>query len=179
MEYGSSPVEHAELHTLNRYGLSPLAARSRMWAARGERPYRFRVWSSACSTGEEPYSISMALYDGLPPTDGWQLEVIATEPVDQGTREGKERRLPNRARRRSAAAVPQGIHVCRRVRDHKQAKMKIAPEIRDIITFQRMNLMDEAYAVQGVFDIILLSERADLLRCPHEGKGGGQTVSIT
>jgi chemotaxis protein methyltransferase CheR len=44
--------------------------------ARAERWAKFRVWSAACSSGEEPYSIAMTLADCLP---SWPWQIEATD----------------------------------------------------------------------------------------------------
>ena len=43
----------------------------------GER--RFRVWSAACSSGEEPYSIAFYLSEHFPPGQGWQWQITASD----------------------------------------------------------------------------------------------------
>jgi chemotaxis protein methyltransferase CheR len=48
-------------------------------AAAGRRNRDIRVWSAACSTGEEPYSIAMLLLKGLPAADGWRIELLASD----------------------------------------------------------------------------------------------------
>jgi chemotaxis protein methyltransferase CheR len=40
---------------------------------------RFKVWSAACATGEEPYSIGFYLSEFFPPTAGWDWSILATD----------------------------------------------------------------------------------------------------
>lgn len=42
-------------------------------------PRRFRVWSAACSTGQEAYSIAMTFADLLPDIANWDLQVLGTD----------------------------------------------------------------------------------------------------
>ena len=42
-------------------------------------PARIRVWSAACSSGEEPYSIAFYLCDRLPPEEGWDWQITASD----------------------------------------------------------------------------------------------------
>src|SRR5262245_10926711 len=45
----------------------------------GQRSRTIRVWSAACSTGEEPYSLAMELLVHFPEEAGWKIEVLATD----------------------------------------------------------------------------------------------------
>jgi len=40
---------------------------------------QFSVWSAACSSGEEPYSIAFYLFEHFPPADGWDWHILATD----------------------------------------------------------------------------------------------------
>jgi len=42
----------------------------------GLRPRRISAWSAAASSGEEPFSLAMALLDGLP---GWDIRILASD----------------------------------------------------------------------------------------------------
>jgi chemotaxis protein methyltransferase CheR len=109
---------------------------------------RARVWSAACSTGEEPFTLAMLLADaGL--LD--QVEIVASDVSTTAIARAmagqhEERALrdghPQDRARRYLTATTEGIMV--------------APRIRDAVRFQVLNLLDDD-AVRGLgrFDAIL------------------------
>jgi chemotaxis protein methyltransferase CheR len=121
-------------------------------AERGKRARRVRVWSAACSTGEEPFSIAMVLLHHLPPSAGWSVEVIAT---DLSTR------VLERAKKAEysidkASEIP--THYLKEFMlkgtGNQEGKMKADDPLRAVVRFQWINLNAEAYPVQGRFDLI-------------------------
>src|SRR5260370_9044180 len=52
------------------------------WVADANAPKRsrtLRIWSAACSTGEEAYSLAMLLLTHFPPAVAWPIEVLETD----------------------------------------------------------------------------------------------------
>lgn len=121
-------------------------------AARRTGSKRVRAWSAACSTGEEPYSIAMAMLHRFPKSAGWQVEVVASDlsnKVLAAARAGlwsidKATDIPLHYRK---AFMLRGT-------GSQTGKMKAGPEIRDVVSFTRLNLNDPVYPVSGVFDLI-------------------------
>lgn len=48
-------------------------------AARKDSQKKLRIWSAGCSTGEEPYSISICILDNIRLFQNWKIEIIATD----------------------------------------------------------------------------------------------------
>ncbi len=95
-----------------------------------------RIWSAACASGEEPYSIALALVNaGL---GSRPIEITASDASEAALmkagggvfRERSFRTLPEELRHRYFTRVPEG--------------WKLAPDIMQRVTFQQANLIDAA-----------------------------------
>jgi chemotaxis protein methyltransferase CheR len=121
-------------------------------AAGGARRRRVRVWSAGCSTGEEPYSLAMTLLSALPPEDGWEVEILAT---DLSTRVLEHARQGVYTAEK-AAAIPRALlqRFMLRGIGAQDGNVKVSPALQAAVTFRRLNLNDAAYAVDDAFDAI-------------------------
>ena len=116
----------------------------------GRRARRIRVWSAACSTGEEPYTIAMMLLSAFPA--GWELEVLASD-------------LSTKVLDRAAASVwplekskeiPEEHLKAFMLRGYgaQEGLMKAGPEIRGIVRFARVNLVGDDWPAGPPFDLV-------------------------
>ncbi len=106
-----------------------------------------RVWSAACSTGQEPYSIAMALADVLP---AGRLRVLATDLSADVLERARRARY-------NQLEVNRGLPAAMLVRHFTRvgAEWEVAPTLRAQVTFQRHNLL-EAVPAGGPFDVVFL-----------------------
>lgn len=110
-----------------------------------------RVWCSAASTGEEPYSIAITVAE----TFGSQTSHVSIVASDLDTNvletarkgiypvERVEKLSPERLRRfflRGTGA--------------QEGYVSVRPELKTMIEFKRINLLDASYSVKGPLDII-------------------------
>jgi len=134
-------------------------------AEAGRRPKRIRIWSAACSTGEEPYSVAMVLRSFFPPASGWDLEILATDLSSRVLRAARDAEWPVG----KAAEIPD-VHLRQfmlRGTRSQEGKMKAGPEIRSMVRFERLNLHKDPYPT-GPFDLIFC--RNVLIYFSHEAK---------
>jgi chemotaxis protein methyltransferase CheR len=119
-------------------------------ADRGARPRLARVWSAACSTGEEPYSLAMTLVRVLPAS--WDIEVIATDLSTRALARAIDATWPIQ----KAPEVPEADRKRFMLRGFgsKEGLMTAGPEIRSVVRFARVNLNERAWPIRGPFDLV-------------------------
>ena len=111
---------------------------------------RIRVWSAGCSTGEEPYSIAMALHEALGNAPGWDVKILATD-IDSNV-------VATAAAGVYPANRQQGVSEARLKRFFTHAggapgNMRLKDEVRSMIRFAPLNLMEQ-WPFKGPFDVI-------------------------
>lgn len=101
--------------------------------------HRLRVWSAGCSTGEEPYTLSMLLLEeGKGQLKDWTIEILATD-------------LNERSLAHAQAAI-YGTYSTRNLTPFYrqkyflpvEAQLQVQPPARACVTFSRLNLSDSA-----------------------------------
>jgi len=113
---------------------------------------RLKVWSAGCSTGEEPYTLAMILTEFSALHAGFDYAILATDISTKVLESG----------RRGIYQVPQIEPVPQdfqrkylwRSRNARKPLVRVAPKLREKISFHQLNFMEEQYSVKDVFDII-------------------------
>lgn len=113
-----------------------------------------KIWSAGCSSGEEPYTIAISLseYALKSPGTPFDYSIIATDILSRVLKQAidgiyKEQRiemLPLNLKKRYLL----------KSKDRSNPTVRIVPELRKKINFQRLNFMDNHYPVSETFDII-------------------------
>ncbi len=116
-------------------------------ARAGER--RIRMWSMACSSGQEPYGIAILAQEKLKPL-GMRADILATDISDEMLARAQ-------AGRYSQLEMNRGMPATNLVRYFRRAgaEWEIAPEIKGAVTFRKSNLA-APFGPVGKFDIVFL-----------------------
>ena len=107
-----------------------------------------RIWSAACSTGQEPYSIAMLVSDALAGRSDGRVEILATDISAE---------ILARARQGvfTQFEVQRGLPIRSLVKHFKQegTKWRVAPDLATMVRFEERNLLADLSAL-GRFDAI-------------------------
>lgn len=109
-----------------------------------------RIWSAACSAGQEPYSIAMCVQENFPELRSWRVQILATD-ISSNVLEKAERG------RYSQLEINRGLPAAllSRFFTREGIEWEITKDIRDRIEFRVLNL-SEAWPNLPVMDIIFL-----------------------
>ena len=114
----------------------------------GAGPIPIRIWSAACSSGQEVYSIAMVLKELLGDRSQYDIRLLGTDVSDQAVARASygvynrielERGLPPEKLNRYFSVVDGGV--------------KVRDDLRAMASFRRLNLFDNISSL-GRFDII-------------------------
>jgi chemotaxis protein methyltransferase CheR len=110
-----------------------------------------RVWCAASSTGEEPYSIAITLAEAFERYDP-PVEIIASDIDSNVLNEASNgvydyNRIDNLSYERKKQFFLKG-------KGSKSGKVKVTSDLRKLIEFKRINLLDTNWPLTGYFDVI-------------------------
>jgi chemotaxis protein methyltransferase CheR len=114
-----------------------------------ETQKKLRIWSAACSTGQEPYSIGMILRETMPTIAQWKIEILATDLSQTALEQAKEGKF-------SQFEIQRGLPISMAMKNFVQqgVQWQINETLRNMVKFEAFNLLDKMERL-GTFDIIL------------------------
>jgi chemotaxis protein methyltransferase CheR len=109
---------------------------------------RIRIWCAAASSGQEPYTLAMSLKEMGERIAGWRIEILATDISGEVLEKAK-------AGIYSQFEVQRGLPIQLLVKYFTQVgdMWQIAPAIRAMIQYRRLNLLDELSQL-GTYDVV-------------------------
>ena len=110
---------------------------------------RLRIWSAACSTGQEPYSLAMSFSENAEKWRGWNVQILASDVSGSALTQA-------RAGRYSQFEIQRGLPVMQMLRYFgQQGEEWIAKDtLRKMVTFTEHNMLNSARHM-GTFDVVL------------------------
>jgi chemotaxis protein methyltransferase CheR len=118
-----------------------------MLEARGSRK-QLRIWSAACSSGQEPYNLAMILKEEAAKLAGWKIDIVATDLSTEILNKAKEGLY-------SQFEVQRGLPITLLMKYFAQEgeKWRISEDIRRMVTYKPFNLLENPSAL-GHFDVV-------------------------
>jgi chemotaxis protein methyltransferase CheR len=107
-----------------------------------------RIWSAACSSGQEPYSLAMILSESAAQLNGWKIEIVGTDLSTEILNRAKEGMY-------SQFEVQRGLPITMLVKYFSQIgdRWQINAKIRGMVQYKEFNLLQDPMAL-GRFDVV-------------------------
>ncbi len=119
-------------------------------SARVRKGGRVRIWSAACSSGEEPYSTALTILGALPEATGFDIRILATDIDPNMVERG------SKARYKSAQLNDIPVELRRwttTVREGDELAFEMGDAAKSLASFKELNLLGR-WPMTGPFDAI-------------------------
>lgn len=114
---------------------------------------RLRIWSAACSTGEEPYSIAITLLDAIGSAlPSWDIRILASD-IDTTVLATAEKGIYGVDRVAGLSDATKHAHFLRG-KGPSEGLVRVRPDLSRLITFRRINLIEPTWPIRSEFDVI-------------------------
>lgn len=123
---------------------------------------RITIWSAACSTGEEPYSIAMCLLETLPNPESWTISLLATDVNREHLKRAHEAVYVPRAVRKVPELWRQRYFI------ERGGNYALKDAVKCLVHFQHHNLVKDPYAHPGMHGVDFLFCRNVIIYFPIE-----------
>lgn len=119
--------------------------------ASSNRPgQRLRIWSAGCSTGEEPYTIAAVLRRAIPDVERQDVKILATDIDTEVLSKGANGEYPAA----SIDDIPENYRSLFQPKGNRGTALVISDELKSLISFRHLNLMEYPWPMRGLFDAI-------------------------
>lgn len=120
-----------------------------------ERNPLLKIWSAASSTGAEAYTLAMVLGDMQAQRNDFRFAILGTDISTAVLAQGRRAVYPAEM----IAPVPpelQARYLMHARRPGARREVRVVPELRRLVRFTHLNLMDQAYPFDRDVDVIFL-----------------------
>jgi chemotaxis protein methyltransferase CheR len=114
---------------------------------------RIRLWSAACSTGEEVYSLAIALADIAEAWPSADIRILGTDLSTKALRVALDATYPA-ARVEPVLPALRSRYFAKHGRG-TDAAYTVRPDVRRLTTFRQVNLARPPYALKGPLDVVM------------------------
>lgn len=122
------------------------------------------IWSAACSTGQELYTIAMVLKELLPDIRSYHIKLVGTDISDSAIAQASYGRY-------NRVEIERGLPAAKRSQYFREDGnyWRVSDELRAMVSFQKINLMNP-FTGMGRFDIIFCRNVAIYFTPENRGK---------
>lgn len=113
----------------------------------------FRIWSAGCSTGEEPYTLAIVLSEYREQDSRLKFRISATDISTRVLQHSMRAVYPEEKLQSVTRNIVRKYFL--RSKDRKKQLVRVAPELRQLIDFGRLNFMEP----------FTLDEKQDVIFC--------------
>jgi chemotaxis protein methyltransferase CheR len=110
-----------------------------------------KIWSAGCSTGEEPYTLTMVLSEFMTANPGFRASILATDISTEVLQ--KARNAIYGEDRVDTIPLQMKKKYLLRSKDRSSGLVRVVPQLRSLVQFRRLNFMED-FGLQEHMDII-------------------------